>query len=61
LLKDDDLGARTIALTPSLVKALRTLVADRLQIAGFDQNWDVNDEGRILEGIIDKLIPGKRT
>lgn len=59
LLGDDATRARTIALTPSQLEALRTLVADRLQVAGFDEDWDVNDEGRVLEGIIDKLIPRK--
>jgi len=56
LLKDDEPGARTIVLAPSQVEALRTLVADRLQVAGFDEDWDVNHEGRLLEGVIDKLI-----
>jgi len=42
---------------PKQIDVLRTAVADRLQTAGFDEKWDVNAEGKLLEGIIDKLIP----
>jgi hypothetical protein len=61
LLNDEERGARTIILTLAQVEALRAPVADRLQVAGFDEDWDVNEEGRLLEGIIDKLIPRWRT
>lgn len=57
LLDDRNSVIRPIRLTPKQVDLLRTAVADRLQAAGFDENWAVNEEGKLLEGIIDKLIP----
>lgn len=60
LLGDHNPGIRPVKLTSKQVELLRTAVADRLQVAGFDENWDVNEEGKLLEGIIDKLIPRAR-
>jgi len=57
LLGDHSSGMRTVRLMPKQIDVLRTAVADRLQTAGFDEKWDVNAEGKLLEGIIDKLIP----
>lgn len=59
LLNADASGAQTIVLTPAQIDVLREAVADQLQRAGFDENWDANPEGRALEGIIDKLQPPK--
>jgi len=57
LLDERGSGSHTVRLTPKQIETLRTAVADRLQTAGFDEKWEVNAEGRLLEGIIDKLIP----
>jgi len=57
LLSGDPPGRHTIRLTPAQIDVLREAVADQLQRAGFDEKWDVNPEGRALEGIIDKLQP----
>jgi hypothetical protein len=57
LILSDTLGPIAVRLTPAQVDLLRDAVADRLQQAGFDAEWNLNEEGTVLEGIIDKLQP----
>jgi hypothetical protein len=60
IVADDAERTQSVRLTRSQADALREAVADQLQRAGFDEHWDVNPEGRALEGIIDKLQPPAR-
>ena len=57
LLAGDARRSRTVVLNAAQLEQLRDAVADRLQRAGFDQDWNVNQEGVELESIIDKLQP----
>lgn len=57
LLAGDGCRSQAVVLTESQLDVLRDAVADRLQRAGFDEDWKVNQEGAELETIIDKLQP----
>jgi hypothetical protein len=37
---------------------LREQVQDRLQVSGFDENYNITPQGRVLEGLVDKLFTG---
>jgi hypothetical protein len=37
----------------ALAEQLRTAFTDRLGAAGFDESYEPNDEGKLLEGLID--------
>ena len=37
---------------------IRDLCGEQLQIAGFDENYELNSEGKILESLIDKFFIG---
>lgn len=45
-------------LSPEQVDQLRDLCGERLQAAGFDSRYEPNDEGRLLETLVDKLFVG---
>ena len=38
--------------------AIRDLCGEQLQIAGFDEKYELTSEGRILESLVDKLFTG---
>ena len=40
------------------VDMVRDLFGNQLQIAGFNEEYEVNEEGAILEGLIDKFFVG---
>jgi hypothetical protein len=42
-------------LSPDEIDLLHDLCGDRLQTHGFDLNYDLTEEGEILEALIDKL------
>lgn len=42
-------------LSPDEIDLLHDLCGDRLQTHGFDLNYDLAEEGKILETLIDKL------
>lgn len=35
---------------------LRDLCGEQLQVAGFDENYELTEEGKILESLIDKFF-----
>jgi agmatine/peptidylarginine deiminase len=37
---------------------LRDLVGEQLQILGFDESYDLTEEGKILESLVDKFFIG---
>ena len=37
---------------------LRDLFSDQLQVAGFDENYNLTKEGKIIENLIDKFFIG---
>jgi hypothetical protein len=47
-----------LVLTDAQVDDLRDLVADRLDVVGFDEDYAANAEGKFLEELIDKLYLG---
>lgn len=47
-----------ISLSESQADELRDLCGEQLQIAGFDENYELTDEGKILESLVDKLFTG---
>ncbi len=57
IVADDAERTQPVRFTRPQVNALREAVADQLQRAGFDEDWNANPEGKALEGIIDKLQP----
>ncbi len=34
---------------------IRDWCGDKLQLAGFNENWELNDEGKIIDELIDKF------
>ena len=44
-----------IKISEELSEEIRDKCGEQLQIAGFDENYQTNEEGRILESLIDKL------
>jgi hypothetical protein len=60
LLGDVQTGARSYALSKPQIDALSEQVVTCIQTLGFDEDWEPNDAGKLLEGILDKLAP-KRT
>lgn len=51
-------GIFHVDLEDKLADYLREQLADRLQVAGFDNNYELTKEGFILECLIDKLFTG---
>ncbi|HEY9897801.1 MAG TPA: hypothetical protein V6D00_01350 [Pantanalinema sp.] len=49
---------RQVRLGDNEASELRELCQDRLLIVGFDEDYDPNEEGLRLEGLIDKLFTG---
>ncbi len=47
---------RTINLEPADIQELRGYLTERLARLGFDGKYDVNEEGRLLEQLIDRLF-----
>lgn len=57
LLDDSVTGARTYALSKPQIDALSEQIVTCLQAIGFDEDWEPNTEGKLLEAILDKLSP----
>lgn len=57
LLGGGESGARTYTLSKPQIDELREQIVTCLQTIGFDETWEANARGRLLEGIIDKLAP----
>lgn len=51
-------GAIIVELQDEFVSHLREQLEDRLQVAGFDSNYELTKEGFIIEHLIDKLFIG---
>lgn len=41
--------------TDKQINDLRDLLGDELMINGFEENYDINEYGKVLEDLIDKL------
>jgi hypothetical protein len=52
------LGVDIDHLTPGEIDQLRDLAGERLQEAGFDQDYEPRELGRTLESLVDKLFLG---
>lgn len=50
-----DQQPRVVRLSAEQRDALMSRMADRLQLAGFGQEYEPNEEGRLVESIIDAL------
>lgn len=48
-----DKGKYLIDIDSVLADEIRDLCSERLQISGFDEDYNLNDEGKILENLID--------
>ena len=51
----DDLGNTYIDLSENYIDEIRDWASERQQMIGFDEDYNLNDEGKLLESIIDKL------
>jgi len=51
----DDLGNTYIDLSENYIDEIRDWASERQQMVGFDEDYNLNDEGKLLESIIDKL------
>lgn len=51
----DDLGNTYIDLSENNIDEIRDWASERQQMIGFDKDYNLNDEGKLLESIIDKL------
>ncbi len=49
-------GSRSLSLLPDEAEQLRGYFTLRLARVGFDADYRVTEEGRILEGLIDRLF-----
>lgn len=47
-----------VVIQDDVADELRDLCTERLDTHGFDQNYELNDEGEILESLVDKLYVG---
>ena len=46
----------TIECSDDAADEIRDLCGDRLQEVGFDESYNPNEEGQILESLVDKLL-----
>ena len=53
-----DCTTHVLEITSEKADELREFLGDRLQIAGFDENYELTAEGKILESLIDKCFIG---
>ena len=53
-MRDDHL----ISVSEDLANEIRDLCGEQLQIAGFDEKYELTPEGEILESLIDKFFIG---
>lgn len=53
-MRDDHL----ISVSEDLANEIRDLCGEQLQIAGFDEKYELTPEGEILESLIDKFFTG---
>jgi len=50
--------AWSVELSDEHADAIRDLCGERLQEVGFDENYNPNEKGRLLESLMDKLFIG---
>jgi hypothetical protein len=48
----------TLKISEEQADELRDLCGEQLQVAGFDENYELTAEGRILESLVDKFFVG---
>ena len=46
----------TLIISEELVDELRDVFGEQMELTGFDENYEPNKEGRILESLIDKFF-----
>ena len=51
-------GAHLIRVSEDQANEIRDLCGEQLQIAGFDEKYELTPEGEILESLIDKFFIG---
>ena len=53
ILKED---TNTLDIDENIADMIRDWANNRLQVVGFDLNYNLTDEGKILESLVDKLF-----
>lgn len=48
----------TLDFPSELIEEMRLIFEDRLQDVGFNEKYDLTDEGKIIENLIDKFFIG---
>ena len=49
-------GKYVLKIPENQADEIRDLCGERLQMVGFDENYELNQEGKILESLVDKFF-----